>query len=130
MPTPDEPPGCQPPIDFARRLRREMTVPERRLWYALRGRRLQGWKFRRQVPIGPFVVDFYCDSAQLVIEVDGRSHDDRGEADRTRERGLSEHGYRVLRVSNDFVLGIRHPLCSALFPYTTPFRSCFFPLPG
>ena len=131
MQTPfDDPPARQTPTDFARRLRREMTVPERHLWYALRDRRLQGWKFRRQVPVGPFVVDFCCDAARLIVEVDGCSHDDRGEADRTRERALSEHGYRVLRVSNDDVLNNLEDVCRAILDALNPHPAFGHPLPG
>jgi len=89
--------------DRARQLRREMTLPERSLWYALRDRRLAAWKFRRQSPIGPYIVDFFCHAAGLALEVDGRSHDDRYEADRTRQAELEARGLRVLRVSNDDV---------------------------
>ena len=130
MHTPDDPPARQTPTDFARRLRRELTLPERRLWFALRDRRLQGWKFRRQVPVGPFVVDFSCEAAQLVIEIDGRSHDDRGEADRTRERRLSEHGYRVFRVSNDDVLDNLDDVCQAILDALNPHPAFGHPLPG
>ena len=62
-------------------LRRDGTIPERLLWGLLRDRRLQGVKFRRQHPIGPYIVDFYCASCGLVVELDGRSHDDRGVPD-------------------------------------------------
>ncbi|MEW4568680.1 endonuclease domain-containing protein [Tautonia sp. JC769] len=88
----------------ARRLRREMTVPERVLWYLLRDRRLARLKFRRQHPIGRYFVDFYCAAFQLVIEVDGRSHDDRGEYDARRQHDLERRGLKVLRVSNDEIL--------------------------
>ena len=81
--------------DRARKLRREMTLPERSLWYALRDRRLAAWKFRRQSPIGPYIVDFFCHAAGLVLEF---------EADRTRQAELEAQGLRVLRVSNDDIL--------------------------
>ena len=126
----DDPPARQTPTDFARHLRREMTVPERLLWYALRDRRLQGWKFRRQVPVGPFVVDFSCEAARLVIEIYGSSHDDRGEVDRTRERALTEQGYRVLRVSNDDVLDNLDDVCQAILNALTPHSAYGHPLPG
>lgn len=131
MQTPfDGPPARQTPTDFARRLRRELTLPERRLWYGLRNRRLQGWKFRRQVPVGPFIVDFCCDAAHLVIEVDGDSHADRGEADKARELVLYEHGYRVLRVSNDDVLDNLDDVCRAILNALTPHPAYGHPLPG
>jgi very-short-patch-repair endonuclease len=81
-----------------------MTVPERFLWYLLRDRRLARLKFRRQHPIGGYFVDFYCAAFQLVIEVDGQSHDDRGEYDARRQHDLERRGLKVLRVSNDDIL--------------------------
>ena len=60
--------------DFARRLRRDQTDVERKLWYALRDRRHHGFKFRRQQPVGPYVVDFVCFEAKLVVELDGGQH--------------------------------------------------------
>ena len=89
----------------ARSLRREATVPERRLWNLLRDRRLGRFKFRRQHTVGPFIVDFYCAAASLVIEVDGRSHDGRAEKDQARQIYLERSvGLRVLRIGNDEVL--------------------------
>jgi very-short-patch-repair endonuclease len=88
----------------ARQLRRDATIPERVLWSLLRDRRLNGVKFRRQHPIGPYIVDFYCGSHGLVVELDGRSHDDRGLEDRRRQEYLeSVAGLRVIRVGNDDV---------------------------
>jgi len=69
--------------DRARSLRRTMTAPERALWSLLRRKHL-GLHFRRQHPIGPFVLDFYCASARLCVEIDGPAHADRGEADARR----------------------------------------------
>ena len=88
----------------ARRLRRDATVPEQIVWGMLRGGRLAGLKFRRQHPIGPFVVDFYCHHIGLVVEVDGMSHDERAEEDRRRTEYLQQQGLRVFRVTNDDVL--------------------------
>jgi very-short-patch-repair endonuclease len=89
----------------ARQLRRDATFPERILWGLLRDRRLSDVKFRRQHPVGPYVVDFYCSSHRLVVELDGRSHDDRGLRDRQRQDYLeSVAGLKVFRVSNDDVL--------------------------
>src|SRR5271154_5064040 len=94
-----------PQIKNARRLRRTATIPERMLWNRLRGGSLAGLKFRRQQPIGPYIVDFFCHEAALVVEVDGRSHDDRGKEDSQREAFLREQQrLQVLRVSNDDVL--------------------------
>jgi very-short-patch-repair endonuclease len=61
-------------IAFARELRRRMTPPELRLWVALRGRAADGLRFRRQHPLGPYILDFYCDVAKLAVEVDGEGH--------------------------------------------------------
>ena len=88
----------------SRQRRRELTGPERRLWYAMRDRRLEDWKFRRQVPIGPYIADFYCHSARLVVEVDGDSHADRADSDRAREAWLEGQGLLVIRISNDEIL--------------------------
>jgi very-short-patch-repair endonuclease len=90
-------------VPFARRLRREATWPERLLWARLR-RRALGVVFRRQRPVGPFVVDFLCPEARLVVEVDGRSHDGREVADCARQAILEARGLLVLRVTNDEVL--------------------------
>ena len=88
---------------FARHLRREQTDVERKLWYALRDRRFHGFKFRRQQPIGPYVVDFVCFEAKLVIELDGAQHGQSEiEAyDRARTERLAADGFRVLRVWNN-----------------------------
>jgi len=87
-------------IQRARQLRRAATPPEQILWSVLRGRRLGGLKFRRQDPIGPFVVDFCCRDQKLVVELDGMSHEDKAEYDRRRTQWLEQQGYRVIRVTN------------------------------
>jgi len=87
-------------IDRARKLRRNSTPPERIVWSVLRGRRLAGLKFRRQEPIGPYVVDFCCRQLKLIVELDGMSHDVSGDRDEVRTQWLEEQGYRVLRVTN------------------------------
>jgi very-short-patch-repair endonuclease len=91
-------------LERARRLRHNRTIPERRLWHALRDRRLRGVKFRRQVVLGAYVVDFFQSTHRLVIEIDGASHMDRGEYDCLRQTWLEGRGYHVIRVSNDEVL--------------------------
>ncbi len=90
--------------NYAKDLRANATVPEKLLWSALRGRRLTGLKFRRQHPIEPYVADFYCAAARLVIELDGRSHDDRSTYDQTRNEFLGSLGLMTLRISNDDVI--------------------------
>ncbi len=88
----------------SRALRRDLTQPERALWYILRNRRLYGLRFRRQQPIGSYIVDFYCPAARLVVEVDGETHIGRDAADRRRTAYLEKQGLKVLRVTNDEVL--------------------------
>jgi len=85
-----------------RTLRRSATVDECLLWNELKGSKLQGRKFRRQTSIGPYVVDFYCPSERLVVELDGASHDaDSAEArDAARDRYLGDAGFRVLRFAS------------------------------
>jgi very-short-patch-repair endonuclease len=88
--------------DFARKLRREQTNVERKLWFALRDRQFDGYKFRRQQPIGPYIVDFVCFETRLVIELDGGQHgsDEAIAYDKARTRFLNKDGFRVLRVLN------------------------------
>ena len=73
-----------------------MTLPERLLWLGLQGRQL-GPRFRRQVPIGSYVVDFYCPRAKLIVEVDGEFHGDREAEDDGRTAWFEGRGYRVVR---------------------------------
>jgi len=118
-------------IKRARRLRREMTLPEVLLWARLRERAEGRPVFRRQHPRGPYVLDFYCDAAGLCVEVDGAAHgrDDRMRADESRDAWLSGNGVRVLRVAAADVLrdpdqvaawvveealGVRTPLTTAM----------------
>ncbi len=88
----------------AKTLRKEMTEAERKLWHALRGRRLLGCKFRRQQPLGPYIVDFVCLEKKLVVEVDGSQHMLQPHTDQKRTRWLQKSGYRVLRFWNNDVL--------------------------
>jgi very-short-patch-repair endonuclease len=86
----------------ARALRQDMTDAERRLWRALRAHRFRDWHFRRQHPVGHFVVDFACLPASLVIELDGGQHTPERDAPRTAR--IEAAGFRVLRFWNDEVL--------------------------
>ena len=88
----------------ARHLRRAATDAEKALWYRLRSRSLNGYKFVRQDPIGPYTVDLICRERRLVIEVDGGQHADNPR-DAVRDRWLVDHNYRVLRFWNNDVLG-------------------------
>lgn len=85
-------------IDRARKLRRGMTIAENKLWSHLRRKQLDGHRFRRQVPLGNYIVDFACLQARLIIELDGVHHDEALDARRTD--WLVSRGYRVLRFTN------------------------------
>jgi very-short-patch-repair endonuclease len=90
----------------ARRLRREMTDAERKLWYAVRARRFERLSFRRQALIGPFIVDFFCPVHRLIVELDGGQHgtDEALRYDGERTVWLAANGYRVMRFWNRDVL--------------------------
>ncbi|MDO8649206.1 MAG: DUF559 domain-containing protein [Candidatus Peregrinibacteria bacterium] len=88
-------------LRFARKLRRRLTPHEEKLWAALRGRSFFHIKFRRQFPIGRYIADFVSLQHRLVIEIDGSIHDDRQDVDLLREEYLRDHGYRILRFTNN-----------------------------
>ncbi len=90
-------------VETARQFRKEPTKSEHLLWQALRGKQLDGIKFRRQQPIGNFVVDFYNSEYRLVIEIDGSVHDDQVEYDLARQNVLEELGLNILRIKADAV---------------------------
>ena len=87
----------------AKRLRKDMTLAERSLWFNLRGNRL-GVKFKRQVPIGSYIVDFICMERRLIIEVDGGQHQVNQDYDKMRTAYLNSIGFKVLRFWNNQVL--------------------------
>ena len=89
----------------ARDLRLNSTNAERRLWDALRGRQLQGYKFRRQHVVGPFILDFACIEQKLAIEADGGQHNE-SEGDERRTVWLEGQGWRIIRFSNNEILTI------------------------
>jgi very-short-patch-repair endonuclease len=101
----------------ARRLRRDSTDAELRLWYRLRSRSTLGFKFLRQEPIGPYVVDFICRERRLIVEVDGGQHADN-KSDLVRDRWLAERRYQVLRFWNNDVManteGVLETIATAL----------------
>ena len=104
----DEPPRLlQSSRKFARAQRRSMTKAEAMLWNVLRDLRLDGHKFRGQVPIGPYFADFACLDRKLVVEADGPSHqsEDAIARDRARDRGFEREGYCTLRFPNDLIIG-------------------------
>jgi len=90
--------------DLARELRSRGTIPERILWNVLKNRQVAGLKFRRQVPIGEYVVDYLCADASLIVELDGMSHEGRQGYDAKRTEFLRLLGYTMFRVTNDEVL--------------------------
>ena len=93
-------------VAFVRQLRRDQTDAEKLLWYSLRSRQLCGLKFRRQYPLGPYVLDFYCHTYRLCIELDGGQHyESTGiQHDAQRQAFLTSHGIHTLRFSNREVL--------------------------
>lgn len=90
-------------IKLARKLRRTQSNAEAIFWREVRGRLLAGFKFRRQVPMDNYIVDFVCESAKLIVELDGHQHADTVEADLARTTVLETKGYRVARFWNDDV---------------------------
>ena len=90
-------------VTIARKLRKDQTPHEVKLWRLLRSRRFSGFKFRRQYPIGPHVVDFCCQEKQLVIEVDGGQHTEfsQHQRDSARDKYLASNGYKVIRFWNN-----------------------------
>lgn len=107
-------------------MRRELTAPERRLWHALRAKRLEGAKFRRQVVIGPYIADFACRLPKmLILEVDGETHGKQEAYDRARSIYLRERGYEVMRFTNcDVMTNLEGVLLTIQQGLQTP------PLPG
>jgi very-short-patch-repair endonuclease len=93
------------PRDSARKLRRNQTEAEQKLWSLLRRHQMNGLQFRRQYSIGPFFADFVCLEAKLIIEVDGSQHADQMECDESRSEFLRGMGYTVLRFWNFEVIG-------------------------
>ena len=103
-----------PTLTRARRLRTELTEAEKRVWYQLRGNRFFGIKFKRQVPIGPFIADFACLGAKLVIELDGAQHDANAARDARRTAWLEARCYRVIRFWNNEVFENLEGVLSAI----------------
>jgi very-short-patch-repair endonuclease len=108
---------------FAKLLRQNMTDAERLLWHHLRAHRLHDQKFRRQQPIGPYVVDFVHFGARLVIEADGSQHNGSA-SDATRDAWLKNQGFTVLRFWNNEILlnieAVLEAIVSALGKNTSP----------
>lgn len=100
---------------FARKLRKSETDAERKIWQQLRSRNLNGAKFRRQHPIGPYIVDFIDINDKLVIELDGSQHQQQQKYDAARTAFLEKSGYRVLRFWDDDVLLRTDSVMQAIF---------------
>lgn len=98
----------------ARQLRTNQTGAEQRLWYHLRDRRFMGLKFRRQRPVGPYIVDFVCLAPMLVIELDGGQHAEQEGYDRRRDQWLREQGFTVLRFWNNEVMNETEAVLEAI----------------
>ena len=109
--------------DRARSLRQDMTDAENRMWYFLRNRRLNGYKFVREYVIGCYIADFICREKKLIIEVDGGQHMNAMEYDQRRTEYLVRHGYKVLRVWNNEVFdnidGVLETILNSLGNFAT-----------
>ena len=105
----------------ARRMRKNPTNAERVLWTHLRKRRIHGYRFRRQHPIPPFIVDFACPQLRLVIEIDGSQHDENRMADESRSLKLAAARYRVIRFWNTDVL---HDIETVLDAISNAVKKC------
>lgn len=114
-------------MEKSKQLRKQMTLEELRLWYLLRGRRFFGYKFRRQMPIGAYIVDFACFKAKLIIELDGGQHQDEEAYDQLRTAYLKTNGWEVVRfwnnefrVNEEEVLNIILQRLQCLMPSPSP----------
>jgi len=113
------PQRASPEAYTARRLRKVMSLPEVLLWQQLRGK-ASGIKFRRQHPIGPYVVDFFAGERALVVEVDGASHDARQSYDAARDDYLKSRGFRILRIAAADVLRDPSKAASSVVVFAVP----------
>lgn len=127
MVKPYRPPMATIALERARDLRMHSTDAEHKLWSVLRGGQLDGLKFRRQHPVPPYTVDFFCASAKLVIELDGSQHSE--ESDATRTRFLQSRGLVVLRFWNNQVLTEIEAVVEAIFEAASPSPLTPIPLP-
>ncbi|HWI87145.1 MAG TPA: endonuclease domain-containing protein, partial [Sphingomonas sp.] len=103
----------------ARTLRKNQTDAEHRLWKLLRAKRLEGWKFRRQLPIGRYIVDFACPAARLIIEADGGQHSENA-YDAARDQWLASEGWRVIRFWNTDILTKEEDVLTAVLAALPP----------
>ena len=102
--------------DRAKQLRKNSTDAERALWRVLRSRQVAGYKFRRQQPLGPFMVDFVCLEGRLIVELDGGQHngEEQKANDESRTAWLQAQGFRVLRIWNHEVLKEPDSVCEMI----------------
>lgn len=105
--------------NFAKRLRQNMTDAERLIWKHLRAHRFSGEKFRRQQPIGPYVVDFIHFGARLIIECDGGQHNENAD-DRRRDAWLQKQGFHILRFWNHEIMNETESVLTTIFTTLTP----------
>jgi very-short-patch-repair endonuclease len=114
-------PGSSVPVALARSLRKRLTPQETKLWNALRALRPAGFHFRRQVPVGPYIIDFACLRHRLLIEVDGGQHsrDETLERDQMRDARLTELGFRMLRFWNAEIDGNLDGVLETINAYAT-----------
>ena len=110
--------------NFARQLRTNSTDTESLLWRHLRASRFDGYKFKRQQPLGGYIVDFVCFESRLIVELDGGQHADQAAADKIRGQWLNDQGFQVLRFWNNEVLtnleGVMQCVHAALSPSPRP----------
>ena len=119
--------NSKPPVynerlkNLARSLRKNMTLAERILWARLRKKQINGLQFYRQRPLGPYIVDFYCPAAKLIIEIDGGGHyfPNHVEYDRERDKYFSEHGFKVLRFNNLEVMKNLDSVLEVIYRHTS-----------
>jgi very-short-patch-repair endonuclease len=104
----------------AKQLRKTLTPAEQQLWQSLRGGKLAGLKFRRQHPVGNFILDFYCAAHKLVVEVDGGIHETQIEYDAARTTELEAHGCTIMRFANEIVLHQLETVLAEIFQATAP----------
>ena len=117
------------PTDRARDLRASQTRAEARLWQALRNRRLGGWKWRRQYPVGRYITDFCCVDAQLIVELDGGQHSEAVVYDDRRTAFIESQGFRVVRFWNFEVFERRSDVCDAILIHCGGETPSPYPLP-
>jgi len=109
-----------PRTQRARKLRNNPTDAERQLWRHLRRRQLEGYRFRRQYPIGAYITDFACVEQRLIIELDGGQHAENAAYDNTRDRYINQAGFRVLRYWNHQVLQETEAVLADILRHLSP----------